>query len=55
MNFRLMDPLEMTPQERRRRIVELLAVAFTRWTAAHEKKHPRTAPKNSLASSAKSL
>ncbi|MFA5138377.1 MAG: hypothetical protein WC728_04010 [Elusimicrobiota bacterium] len=30
MNFRLKDPLEMTPQERRQRIVELLAKASIR-------------------------
>ncbi|MHB2025155.1 MAG: hypothetical protein ACYCPQ_00745 [Elusimicrobiota bacterium] len=56
MDPRSMDPLALTPQERRRRIVRLLAVAFSRWENERMgKRPPEAASRNGLASSGKPL
>lgn len=56
MKPRLNDPLDLSPQERRRRIVELLAIGLTRWVDEGRGTNPqKIPPKNGLASSGKSL
>lgn len=55
MNFRLKDPLEMTPQERRQRVVELLAKASIRLAEEDLGRRPPPPTQKGLDVSGKSL
>ena len=33
------NPLRLTPQQRRKRIIELLAIGYSRWTAEQKRKN----------------